>query len=244
MPRGRGRRRPRRRSAARGSGLRCRARQSVPAGCVVPANRSSASRASSTSPARAAASTSSGSAHMACQGSMAFDVARRAAARRLVVAARGRCRGPRPPTRRRSPEPLPLRSACSIALAIGRGGLGFPPLECAEPQHRCRARSRSRSPQPRSPPPPSAAAAPAKSPVHARARAQHLEDAWQRAERTGVASELDLRCRDREHALEVPHERVGGQGHPAPAQRVLGRDLGERAALLSAMSESRRRVRR
>lgn len=51
----------------------------VPAGCVVSASRSSASRARSGSPTRAAASTSSGSAHMETQGSKVFAVARRAA---------------------------------------------------------------------------------------------------------------------------------------------------------------------
>jgi hypothetical protein len=53
--------------------------KSVPAGWVVSISRSSASRASSVSPTRAAASTSSGSAHIDSQGSMAFAVTWRAA---------------------------------------------------------------------------------------------------------------------------------------------------------------------
>ena len=54
--------------------------KSVPQGCVVSASRSSASRASSASPQRAAASTSSGSAHIETYGSKVFAVACWAAA--------------------------------------------------------------------------------------------------------------------------------------------------------------------
>ena len=52
--------------------------KSVPAGRVVCASRSSASRASSVSPACMAASTSSGSAHTDTQYSKVFEVAWRA----------------------------------------------------------------------------------------------------------------------------------------------------------------------
>jgi hypothetical protein len=109
--------------------------QSVPLGWVVAASRLSASRASSASPARAAASTSSGSAHMEIHGSKVFEVAcwadEAASCRNAAAAARPPRAWARPADRPARPRRLPgprrrlgQMPGPPIRVPLGVGGLG------------------------------------------------------------------------------------------------------------------------
>ena len=227
-PRDTARRRPPRRSAAPGSAPRCRARSRCRrVASSPPAARAHRVRARA-SPLRAAASTSSGSAHM--------DVHQVRGPRWLAGpptppprSGRGRCRGPRPPSAPKPPPSLALRPRPARSARDRCDGLGFPALQCREPQQRRRARWRL---------PVAAAtlsvsamseAAPAKSPIHAVAMPRLREVERQLRERAGVADELGPVWRRCACMPSMSHsEGAGGRGHPAPPQDVLHGDVGER----------------
>ena len=148
--------------------------------------------------------------------------------RRLLVAAEAVVQDRGRPVRVDRGEPCPLAAACSIAPAISAEASASLPLQCPEPQQRVgrdaapgrrrhavgsprRARRRRRS-----------------RPIHARRHAQRVEVERQLRKRAGVADELDLSRRDRDACPRSPTRRAGGRGHPAPAQDVLYRHVGER----------------
>ena len=65
--------------------------------------------------------------------------------------------------------------------------------------------------------------------AHPRGRqAQRGEVERQLRKRAGIADELDLPRGDRMRAVIVPDGVAGRRGHPAPAQDILHRDVGER----------------
>ena len=123
-------------------------------GRVVSARRSSASRASSPSPTRDAASTSSGSTHIARTASMSFDVAPAERPPPPPRSGRGRCSAPRPPSERGlDSDALPPPPAASSVAAISAGGLGFPASPATRASAMPKAEAPSRLPPRRSRPP-------------------------------------------------------------------------------------------
>ncbi len=181
------------------------------------------------SPLRAAASTSSGRAHIAGRRVTVSEAASCGRRRRLLVASEPVAQdgGAPVPARGRSPGPWPRRARSRS-----------PPTPRTRLRSPCSARSRNnvygamRLPVAAATLSLSAAsdAAPGEVAGPRAAQRQLPEVERELRHRAGVAHELDVSRRDRVEALDVPHQRAGERRHPAPPQDVLEGNAGERVS--------------